>query len=76
MGGTCKFDFVPQTHWEIVKLDILDPSTASKVTGARFMFYKSWCTLRKGINEFMLDYILTNMDMKSISHSWFIDTVW
>ena len=36
-----KFDFEPQSHWDIgKKLGILDPETASKVTGARFHFYK------------------------------------
>ena len=36
-----KFDFEPQSHWDIgKKLGILDPETAGKVTGARFHFYK------------------------------------
>jgi seryl-tRNA synthetase len=36
-----KFDYEPQSHWDIgKKLGILDPDTASKVTGARFHFYK------------------------------------
>lgn len=36
-----QFDFEPKSHWDIgKKLDILDPETASKVTGTRFHFYK------------------------------------
>ena len=40
-GEPTKFDFEPLAHWDIGKnLDILDPETAAKVTGARFHFYK------------------------------------
>ncbi len=40
-GEPAKFDFEPLAHWDIGKnLDILDPETAAKVTGARFHFYK------------------------------------
>ncbi len=40
-GEPSKFDFEPLAHWDIGKnLDILDPETAAKVTGARFHFYK------------------------------------
>lgn len=40
-GEPKKFDYEPQAHWDIgAKLGILDPETASKVTGARFHFYK------------------------------------
>lgn len=36
-----QFDFEPKAHWDIGKdLGILDPDTASKVTGSRFHFYK------------------------------------
>lgn len=56
-GEPAKFDFVPKPHWEIgEKLDILDPSTASKVTGARFMFYKGLgARLERALMNFMLD---------------------
>ncbi len=40
-GEPTKFDFVPKPHWEIGKnLDILDPSTASKVTGQDLCFIR------------------------------------
>lgn len=40
-GEPKKFDFDAKAHWDIgAALDILDPETAAKVTGARFHFYK------------------------------------
>lgn len=40
-GEPSAFDFKPLAHWDIGKnLNILDPETAAKVTGARFHFYK------------------------------------
>lgn len=40
-GEPSSFDFEPLAHWDIGKnLNILDPETAAKVTGARFHFYK------------------------------------
>ncbi|MGN0622095.1 MAG: serine--tRNA ligase [Porcipelethomonas sp.] len=40
-GEPSKFDFEPLAHWDIGKnLNILDPETAAKVTGARFHFYR------------------------------------
>ena len=40
-GEPSAFDFEPLAHWYIGKnLNILDPETAAKVTGARFHFYK------------------------------------
>ena len=40
-GEPTKFDYEPKPHWDIgADLDILDPETAAKVTGARFHFYK------------------------------------
>lgn len=40
-GEPSAFDFEPLAHWDIGKnLNILDPETAAKVTGARFHFYK------------------------------------
>lgn len=36
-----KFDFEPKAHWDLgADLGILDPETATKVTGSRFHFYK------------------------------------
>ena len=40
-GEPTKFDFDAKAHWDIgADLDILDPETAAKVTGARFHFYR------------------------------------
>lgn len=40
-GDPTKFDFDAKAHWDIgADLDILDPETAAKVTGARFHFYR------------------------------------
>lgn len=40
-GEPTKWDFEPKAHWDIGKdLNILDPDTAAKVTGARFHFYR------------------------------------
>lgn len=40
-GEPTKFEFEPLAHWDIGKnLNILDPETAAKVTGARFHFYR------------------------------------
>ena len=40
-GVPPEFPYEPKAHWDIGKdLDILDPETAAKVTGARFHFYK------------------------------------
>ncbi len=56
-GEPRKFDFEPKAHWEIgEKLGILDFSTASKVTGARFTFYKGLgARLERALMNFMLD---------------------
>lgn len=52
-----KFDFEPKAHWDIGKqLDILDPETAAKVTGARFHFYKGkGARLERSIINFYLN---------------------
>lgn len=40
-GEPRKFDFEPKAHWDVgADLNILDPETAAKVTGARFHFYR------------------------------------
>lgn len=56
-GEPRKFDFSPKPHWEIGSdLDILDPETAAKVTGARFHFLKGWgARLERAIMNFFLD---------------------
>lgn len=56
-GTPKEFDFEPRPHWEIGKaLDILDPETAGKVTGARFHFYKGLgARLERAVINFYLD---------------------
>lgn len=56
-GEPSKFEFDPKPHWEIGEnLDILDFSTAAKVTGARFTFYKGLgARLERALMNFMLD---------------------
>ena len=40
-GEPRQFDFEPKAHWDVgADLNILDPETAAKVTGARFHFYR------------------------------------
>ncbi len=57
-GTPRQFDFAPLPHWEIGKaLDILDPETAAKVTGARFHFYKGLgARLERAVINFYLDF--------------------
>lgn len=52
-----QFDFEPKPHWELGdKLNILDPNTAAKITGARFMIYKGLgAKLERAIINLMLD---------------------
>ncbi len=51
------FDFEPQAHWDIgEKLDILDFKRAAKITGSRFILYKSFgALLERALINFMLD---------------------
>ncbi len=57
VGTPRKFDFTPLAHWDLGKnLDILDPETAAKVTGARFHFYKAaGARLQRAVINFYLD---------------------
>ncbi len=52
-----EFDFDPKSHWDIGKdLDILDPETAAKITGARFHVYKNMgARLERAIINYYLD---------------------
>ena len=52
-----QFAFEPKAHWDIGReLDILDPETAAKVTGARFHFYKGMgARLERSIMNFFLN---------------------
>jgi len=56
-GTPRKFDFEPKAHWDIGEdLGILDPTTAAKVTGARFHFYKgAGAALERAVINFYLD---------------------
>lgn len=56
-GEPRKFDFEAKAHWDIgADLDILDPETAAKVTGARFHFYKGLgARLERAIMNFYLN---------------------
>lgn len=51
------FDFQPKAHWDIgTDLDILDPETAAKLTGARFHVYKGLgARLERSITNFFLN---------------------
>ena len=57
VGEVTKMDFEPKAHWEIgTSLDVLDFERASKVTGARFTFYKGMgARLERAIINFFLD---------------------
>ena len=56
-GEPTAFGFEPKAHWDIGEdLGILDFSTAGKVTGARFTFYKGLgARLERALINFMLD---------------------
>lgn len=56
-GEPKAFDFEPKAHWDLgADLDILDPETAAKVTGARFHFYKAaGAKLERSIINFFLN---------------------
>lgn len=56
-GETPHFDFEPVPHWEIAeKLNIIDFERGSKVSGARFVFYRgAGARLERALINFMLD---------------------
>ncbi len=56
-GEPRQFPYEPKAHWDIgADLDILDPETAGKVTGARFHFYKGLgARLERAIINFFMD---------------------
>ena len=56
-GKQRQFDFEAKMHWDIAgQLDIVDFERASKVTGARFVFYKGLgARLERSLMNFMLD---------------------
>ncbi len=56
-GEPTQFDYAPKAHWDIGSdLQILDPETAGKVTGARFTFYKGLgARLERAVINFYLN---------------------
>jgi seryl-tRNA synthetase len=56
-GTPRDFGFEPKAHWDIgADLNILDPETAAKVTGARFHFYRGLgARLERSITNFYLN---------------------
>ncbi|MBO8138619.1 MAG: serine--tRNA ligase [Desulfotomaculum sp.] len=56
-GKPREFNFKPKPHWEIAEqLDIIDFERGSKVSGARFTFYKgAGARLERALINFMLD---------------------
>ena len=56
-GEPRKFEFEPKAHWDIgIDLNILDFDRASKVTGARFTFYRGLgARLERACINFMMD---------------------
>ena len=57
IGKIIKFDFKPLSHYEIgKKLNLMDFDTATKTSGARFVFLKGkLAKLERAISNFMLD---------------------
>lgn len=56
-GEPTAFEYEPKAHWDIgADLEILDPETAAKVTGARFHFYKGLgARLERAVINFYLN---------------------
>ncbi|MDO4563467.1 MAG: serine--tRNA ligase [Clostridia bacterium] len=61
-GEPAKFDFEPKAHWDLGKeLNILDPDTAAKITGARFTVYRgAGARLERAVVNYFLDYHTAN----------------
>jgi len=69
IGEISKFDFKPVSHETLGrKLNVMDFDTASKTSGARFVFLKDkLATLERAITNFMLDVHTKNFGYKEIS---------
>ena len=69
VGAISKFDFIPLSHDELgKKLNQLDFDTASKTSGARFVFLKDQLALlERAISNFMLDVHTQKFGYKEIS---------
>lgn len=83
-GEPKNFDFEIKAHWDIGKdLNILDPETAAKVTGARFHFYRNLgAKLERAIINFYLnthsqhgyEEIMPPFIVNRSSHDWYRTT--
>ncbi len=63
-----KFDFEPKAHWDLGEnLNILDPTTAAKITGTRFTVYRgAGAQLERAVINFYLDTHTTQNGYKEI----------
>ena len=68
-GKIPKFDFKPQTHYEIgEKLGMLDFDLATKTTGSRFVFVKDkLALLERALSNFMIDKHIIDNGYQEIS---------
>ena len=68
-GTIPSLDFLPQSHFEIGKhLNLMDFDTATKTSGARFVFLKGkLALLERAISNFMLDLHTQKFGYKEIS---------
>ena len=57
IGQVREFDFEPKAHWDLVEeLDIADFERAAKISGSRFVFYKTaGAMLERALINFMID---------------------
>jgi len=72
-GMPPKFDFAPKPHWEVgERAGILDLPAATKITGARFVVYKSWgARLERALANFFSMYTrASTATRKSCRPSW------
>ena len=69
VGEVSKFGFDPKPHYEIgKKLNLMDFDTATKTSGARFVFLKGkLALLERAISNFMLDYHTKKFKYQEIS---------
>jgi len=69
VGNITKFDFKPLSHYEIgKKVNLMDFATATKTSGARFVFLKGeLALLERAISNFMLDCHTKEFGYKEIS---------
>ena len=69
IGEIAKQDFKPKSHFEIGKnLNLMDFDTATKTSGARFVFLKGkLALLERAISNFMLDIHTKDFGYKEIS---------